>query len=51
MTGLQYKTLYELLRQYQVEETSTGSRAYMDCETVLNRLYIHYYNQQQEQPR
>lgn len=51
MTSDQYRTLYELLRQYQVEETPIGSRAYMECDTILNRLYVHYYNQQREQPR
>lgn len=50
MTDSQYKELYNLLRQYQIEQ-HPGSKVYNAADTVLTALFPHYYNQHQEQQR
>jgi hypothetical protein len=45
-----YKQLYVLLRQYQLE-LKPGGKTYNAADTVLTALFPHYYNQNREQQR
>lgn len=51
MTDIEYKNLYNMLRQYQVEKCPVGGRVYNAVDTVLTDLFPYYYNQNQEQER
>jgi hypothetical protein len=46
-----YKQLYRLLRQYQVEHCPVGGKTYNAADAVLTALFPHYYNQRPEQQR
>ncbi len=50
MTDTEYKQLYRLLRQYQLE-LKPGGKTYNAADTVLTALFPHYYNQRPEQER
>jgi hypothetical protein len=50
MTDCDYKQLYRLLRQYQLE-LQPGGKTYNAADTVLTALFPHYYNQNREQSR
>ncbi len=50
MTDTEYRQLYSLLRQYQVD-LHPGSKVYNAADTVLTALFPYYYNQNQEQER
>jgi hypothetical protein len=50
MTDAEYKQLYRMLRQYQLE-LKPGGKVYNSVDTVLSALFPHYYNQNQEQER
>ena len=50
MTDSDYKQLYVLLRQYQLE-LKPGGKTYNAADTVLTALFPHYYNQNREQSR
>ena len=51
MTDNDYKQLYRLLRQYQVEHCPVGGKVYNAADTVLTALFPYYYNQRPEQER
>ena len=51
MTNNDYKQLYHLLRQYQVNDCPVGGKVYNAADTVLTALFPHYYNQNKEQER
>ena len=51
MTNEDYRKLYNLLRQFQLEDTKIGGKTYNACDRVLSKLFPHYYNQVQEQER
>jgi hypothetical protein len=51
MTPPDYHQLYNLLRQYQVEETLPESKLYLLCEQLLDELWPNYFTQNQEQAR
>ena len=51
MTECDYKQLYRLLRQYQVEHCPVGGKTYNAADTVLTALFPYYYNQNKEQER
>ena len=51
MTDYDYKQLYTLLRQYQVQHCPVGGKTYNAADTVLTALFPHYYNQNKEQER
>jgi len=50
MTPVDYRKLYQLLRQYQLG-WPPGSKVYNSADTVLTALFPHYYNQIKEQER
>ena len=50
MTPTDYRTLYQLLRQYQINQ-QPGSKVYNAADTVLTALFPYYYNQGREQTR
>jgi hypothetical protein len=51
MTPEEYRTLYQLLRRYQIESCKIGGKAYNACDTLLRELFPYYYTQNQEQER
>lgn len=51
MTDTEYRQLYNMLRQYQLEQTVIGGKTYNACDTLLSELFPYYYNQNQEQQR
>ena len=51
MTDNEYKTLYNLLRRFQLEQKAIGGKTYNACDTVLSALFPYYYNQEREQSR
>ena len=51
MTDTEYRTLYNMLRQYQLEQTVIGGKVYNACDTLLTELFPYYYNQRPEQSR
>ena len=51
MSEIEYKQLYRLLRQYQVQDCPVGGKTYNAADTVLTALFPHYYNQNKEQKR
>lgn len=51
MTDCDYKQLYTLLRQYQVQHCPVGGKTYNAADTLLTALFPHYYNQAKEQER
>lgn len=51
MTHDQYRQLYQLLRQFQVEKAIPESKLYNLCEQLLDELWPDYYTQNQEQQR
>ncbi len=51
MTESDYKQLYRLLRQYQVEQCPVGGKTYNAADVVLTALFPHYYNQNREQQK
>jgi len=50
MTNNDYKQLYHLLRQYQLE-LKPGGKVYNSADTVLTALFPYYYNQRPEQEK
>jgi hypothetical protein len=50
MTPVDYRKLYQLLRQYQLE-LQPGGKTYNAADSVLTALFPHYYNQNKEQER
>jgi hypothetical protein len=50
MVDSDYKQLYRLLRQYQLE-LKPGGKTYNAADTVLTALFPHYYNQRVQQER
>jgi len=51
MTPSEYRTLYQLLRRYQLESCKIGGKTYNAVDTILRELFPYYYNQNQEQSR
>jgi hypothetical protein len=51
MTDTEYRQLYNLIRRYQLEQTTIGGKTYNACDTLLRELFPHYYNQNKEQQR
>lgn len=51
MTDCNYKQLYRLLRQYQIEDCPVGGKVYNAADIVLTALFPHYYNQNKQQER
>jgi len=51
MTTDDYRTLYRLLRQFQVEDASSNRKLYNACDVVLRELFPYYYDQIREQER
>jgi len=51
MTDNDYKQLYTLLRQYQVQHYFPGGKIYEAADTVLTALFPLYYNQNKQQER
>jgi hypothetical protein len=51
MTPEDYRKLYQLLRQYQLENAKIGGRVYNACDTLLRELFPYYYNQAIQQER
>jgi hypothetical protein len=51
MTDNDYKQLYHLLRQYQVNDCPVGGKVYNAADTVLTALFPMYYNQNRQQVR
>jgi hypothetical protein len=51
MTPSEYRTLYQLLRRYQLESCKIGGKTYNAVDTILRELFPYYYNQNQEQGR
>ena len=51
MTESDYKQLYVLLRQYQIQDCPVGGKAYNAADAVLTALFPHYYNQNREQSK
>lgn len=47
----EYKTLYNLIRKYQLEHCKIGGKTYNACDLLLRELFPYYYNQNQEQER
>jgi hypothetical protein len=50
MVDSDYKQLYRLLRQYQLE-LKPGGKTYNAADTVLTALFPYYYSQNREQSR
>jgi hypothetical protein len=50
MTPEDYRKLYQLLRQYQLEQRP-GGKLYDSMDRVLSSLFHYYYNQRPEQER
>ena len=51
MTPIEYRTLYNLLRRYQIEDVKLGGKTYDACDRLLTKLFKHYYTQDLEQKR
>jgi hypothetical protein len=51
MTDTEYRTLFQLLRRYQVEDCITSGKAYHSCDYLLTQLFPRCHNQNQEQQR
>ena len=51
MTDSEYKQLYRMLRQFQIEDCPVGGKVYNAADTVLTALFPHYYDQNREQQR
>ena len=51
MTPTEYRTLYQLLRRYQMEDCILSGKAYHSCDYLLTQLFPHYYTQTTEQER
>jgi hypothetical protein len=51
MTPSDYRTLYQLLRRYQLEDCKVGGKTYNACDRILTKLFPHYYDQLKEQER
>jgi hypothetical protein len=51
MTDTEYRTLYNLIRRYQLEQLTISSKAYNACDTLLRELFPYYYTQKIEQER
>lgn len=51
MTPTEYRTLYQLLRRYQLEDCILSGKAYQNCDYLLTQLFPHYYTQTKEQER
>jgi hypothetical protein len=51
MTPEDYRKLYQLLRQYQLDNAKIGGKVYNACDTILRELFPYYYNQRTEQER
>ena len=51
MTDTEYRTLYSMLRQYQLEQTAIGGKVYNACDLLLRELFPYYYTQTTEQQR
>jgi hypothetical protein len=51
MTSEDYRKLYQLLRQYQLDNAKIGGKSYNACDTILRELFPYYYNQRPEQER
>jgi hypothetical protein len=51
MTPKDYRKLYQLLRQYQLDDTKIGGKSYNACDTLLRELFPYYYNQAIQQQR
>jgi|LakMenEpi03Aug12_release.lakeMendotaPanAssembly.Ray.scaffolds.fasta_scaffold06243_39 hypothetical protein len=51
MTTEEYRTLYNLIRRYQLEDCILSGKAYHNCDYLLTQLFPHYYNQNTQQER
>jgi hypothetical protein len=51
MTTQEYRTLYNLIRRYQLEDTKLAGKTYEACDLLLTKLFSHYYDQVKEQSR
>ncbi len=51
MTPEEYRTLYNLIRRFQLEDCILGGKAYLNCDYLLTQLFPRVYNQNQEQER
>jgi hypothetical protein len=51
MTPEDYRKLYQLLRQYQLDNAKIGGRVYNACDTLLRELFPLDYNQATQQQR
>jgi len=51
MTTEDYRTLYNLIRRYQLEDCRLGGKTYNACDVLLRKLFPYYYDQNQEQER
>lgn len=51
MTTQNYKQLFELLRQFQIEDCTYSGRLWETCETLLEHLQPRFTTQNVEQPR
>jgi hypothetical protein len=51
MTDTEYRQLYSLIRQFQLEQVVIGGNVYNACDTLLRELFPYYYNQNLEQER
>ena len=51
MTTEEYRTLYNLIRRYQLEDTRLGGKTYEACDLLLTKIFPRYYDQRKEQPR
>jgi hypothetical protein len=47
----EYRTLYNLIRRYQLEDCKLGGKVYDACDLLLRELFPYYYNQNQQQKR
>lgn len=51
MTDFEYRQLYNLIRQFQLEQKAIGGKTYNACDELLKELFPYYYTQKQEQER
>ncbi len=51
MIDSEYKQLYRMLRQYQLDNAKIGGKVYNACDILLRELFPYYYNQRTEQKR
>lgn len=51
MTHTEYRQLYNLIRQYQLEQKAIGGKTYNACDQLLSELFPYYYTQNKEQER